>query len=230
MRHSAWGCRARGGFEPKRGGDGDRDEGGIRQRRKLDDPDPVTKVGQQAPRGFQGEARLADATNAGQGNDTVPGREVLDFLQFAITADQSGNRRGQVRQRRGEIGRRRRGLRTCLRRSTRQGRAHGAGELVAASGNGTDQIAIGPEDPAQCRDLGLQIILLDDPVRPDALHQRIFADSRPTSLDQCHKHVERAPAEFQRPIVGEHHATKRQDPEAPELDFRRRTDCGFHGY
>jgi hypothetical protein len=81
---------------------------------------------------------------------------------------------------------------------------------------------------SQRRDLGLQAVLLDDPARPDAFHERILADHRSACLDQHHQHVERAPAELQRPAIGEELAAVRQDPETAEFDRCRRYWDGFH--
>jgi hypothetical protein len=45
-----------------------------------------------------------------------------------------------------------------------------AGELVTAPGDRADQVALRPEGLAQHRNLGLQVVLLDDPTGPDASH------------------------------------------------------------
>jgi hypothetical protein len=66
----------------------------------------------------------------------------------------------------------------------------------------------------------LQIVLLDGPVRPHACHQRVLADDRSTRLDYRHQHVKGAPAELDRPAVGEQLAAMRQYPETPERDAR----------
>ena len=124
---------------------------------------------------------------------------------------------------------RRRG-RPCnrLRMRARRDRADLPGKLVAASGNRADQVAIRPEGAAQGRDLDVQTVLLDDPVRPDALHQRVFADDSPLRLDKRHQHIEGAPAEMDRPTVGEELAAMRQDPETAKLDDRRRFGREIH--
>ena len=65
-------------------------------------------------------------------------------------------------------------------------------------------------------DLGLQRVFLDDPVRPDAIHQGVFGDDRASRLDQGHQYVECAPAELDRLAVGEEFAAAGQHPETPE--------------
>ena len=62
-----------GSSSPSAVTDGDRDEVGIRQRRQLDDPNPVGKSRQQVSRNLDAEARLADAARADQGDEAVGG-------------------------------------------------------------------------------------------------------------------------------------------------------------
>jgi hypothetical protein len=94
-----------------------------------------------------------------------------------------------------------------------------AGELVAVAGDRVDQLALRPESGAQRLNLGVQIFLLDDPIEPHARHQRILAEDSSARLDQ---HVESAPAEVDRPAVGEELAAMRQHPQTTERDARRR--------
>jgi hypothetical protein len=42
----------------------------------------------------------------------------------------------------------------------------------------------------------LQIVLLDDPARPHARHQRVFGDHGSARLNQRHQYVEGAPAKL----------------------------------
>jgi hypothetical protein len=91
----------------------------------------------------------------------------------------------------------------------RRDRADLPGELVAASANRADQVAIRSDGVAQRRDVGLQVVLLDDPVRPDAVHQRGLADDSPLPLDKRHQHIEAAPAEVDRLTICEELAAMR---------------------
>jgi hypothetical protein len=75
----------------------------------------------------------------------------------------------------------------------------------------------------------VQIIRVDDPARPDAADQLVFADDGPVGLDQHHDDIESTPAELHRPAVGENFATLRQDPKTTELEARRRFGHGTHG-
>jgi hypothetical protein len=69
---------------------------------------------------------------------------------------------------------------------------------------------------------------LDDPVGPHARHQRVLGDDGSARLDQRHQHVEGAPAELDRPAVGEQLAAMRQHPETAERDARRWLGGGIH--
>jgi hypothetical protein len=105
---------------------------------------------------------------------------------------------------------------------------HFTRELVAAPGDCADEVRV-RQRHAERPDLGAQIALFDDPARPDAANQLVFADDRAVGLDQRHEYVEGAPAEFDRPAVGKNFAAMRQDPETAELDARRRFGHGIHG-
>src|SRR5882762_6380448 len=52
------------------------------------------------------------------------------------------------------------------------------------------------------------------------MHQGVFADDSPRRLDQCHQHVERAPAKLQQPALGQELAAVRQNTETAEFDRR----------
>lgn len=94
-------------------------------------------------------------------------------------------------------------------------------ELVAASRDRADQVAVRAQDGPQRRDVGLQVVFLDDPVGPYARHDRVFGDHRPARLDQCHQDIECADAELNRLAVSNYFAAMRQHPEPPELYARR---------
>jgi hypothetical protein len=85
-----------------------------------------------------------------------------------------------------------------------------------------------PRRRAQRRDLGLQLVLLDDPVGPYARHQRIFADHRSARLDQRHRtlKIKGTPAELDRLAVSKQLAAMRQHPETTQRHARR----GFGGW
>jgi hypothetical protein len=165
---------------------------------------------------------FADASGTRQGDEPVGGGEAQDLLDLDVAADQLGNRPRQVRRWAGRGG----NLldRPCNRLRMRAHRdcADLPSELVAASGKRADQVAIRSEGVAQGRDLDLQAVLLDDPVRPDTVHQRVFADDSPLPLDKRHQHIKAAPAKVDRLTVGEELAAMRHDPETAELDDRRR--------
>ena len=115
-----------------------------------------------------------------------------------------------------------------LRIRPRRDRADLPGKLVASSGDRADQAALRSEGVAQGRDLEVQTVLLDNPVRPDSFHERIFGDDSPLPLDQRHQHIKGATAEVDRSTVGEEFAATRHDPETAELDDRRRFGRKIH--
>jgi hypothetical protein len=101
-------------------------------------------------------------------------------------------------------------------------------KLVTASGHGTDQIAVRTESGAQSRDLPLEIVFLDNPIRPHARHQRILGNHRSVRLEQHHQHVKSATAELDRPAIGDQLAAMRQHEETPERDPHRCFGTGMH--
>ena len=72
-------CHARSELEPERGGDGDRNELGIGQRRELDGPNPIGKSRQQVSCDLQAEPCLADAAGAGQGDQPMGADKAQDL-------------------------------------------------------------------------------------------------------------------------------------------------------
>jgi hypothetical protein len=165
--------------------------------------------------------------------------EAQDLAENVIAANQLGNRLRQVRRRqlRGDrpvsTGLAAIGLRGGYCRARIGLRAGGwgidpGGKLVTASGERTDQIAIRTESGTQSRNLQLQIIFLDDPIGPHAGHQSIFGNYCSPRLDQRHQQVKGAPAELDRPAIGEQLAATRQQQKAPERDARRCFGNGVH--
>jgi len=107
-------------------------------------------------------------------------------------------------------------------------RTNFAPELVTATNNIPNEVVI-RESLAERLYLGVKIVVLDDPARPDPAHQLVFADDRPAGLDQHYENVESTPAESYRPTIGENFAALRQDPETTEFEARRRFGYGIHG-
>jgi hypothetical protein len=97
-------CNVIGEFESECRGDGDRHEVGMRERRELDDPDPVGEFRQQVSCDLAAEACLADTSGTDQGDEAVGGGEAQDLAQLVVAADQFGNRLRQVRRRAGGAG------------------------------------------------------------------------------------------------------------------------------
>jgi len=67
-----------------------------------------------------------------------------------------------------------------------------------------------PESGAQCRNLNLQIVFLDDAIRPYALDQGLLTDDRSLRIDQCHEHVKSTPADLDWSSVGKELAAARR--------------------
>jgi hypothetical protein len=70
--------------------------------------------------------------------------------------------------------------------------------------------------------LGLKGVFLNVAVGPDPAHQRVLAEDSPASLDQRHENIKGTPADPDRSAVEQKLAAMRQNPEAAELDDRRR--------
>jgi hypothetical protein len=200
LRHALGRSLAAAKLQPHRRRHRGRHQPGVGKAGELDQPNAVGRVPPQLARQREGQRRLADAAGSGQRDKPMRGREVEDFAEFLLAADQFGNRLRYVGQRQDRRGRRHRRAEGRVR--ARGEYADFTGELVAASDDGADQLLVGTERLAQCPNLGVKIILLDNPVRPDPRHQYVFADDGPRRLDQHQQHIQRAAAELDRPVVG----------------------------
>jgi hypothetical protein len=156
------------------------------------------------------------------------GSQAQDLAQLIVPANQLGNRLRQICWRQRRCGQRRRHSCASALVWARRQNAGFAGELVAAPGDGADQIPLCAKGSAQCRDLGLQAVFLDDAVWPHPRHQRVLGDNPAARLDQRHQDVEGAPAELDRPAVGEQLAAVRRYPETSEREARRCFGSAFH--
>jgi hypothetical protein len=109
---------------------------------------------------------MSDAADAGHRYEPVRGDEIQDLADLLFPADQLGNRLWYVGRRQDRCG-----LRSDRANGLARARRHHmdlAGELVAASGDRADQLALRPEGSAQSCNLGCQTIVFDDPARPYA--------------------------------------------------------------
>jgi len=130
----------------------------------------------------EGQRCLPDAAGADHRYEPVRGDEIQDLAALLLPADQLGNRLWYVGRRQDRYVLRRRHPRNGFIRARRQN-VDLPGELVAASGDRADQLALRPEGGAQGRNLGCQTIFFDDPARPHARHQRMSADDGPARFD-----------------------------------------------
>src|SRR3989441_443332 len=92
-----------------------------------------------------------------------------------------------------------------------------ARELIPASRDGSDEITIGAEDLAQRGDLGLEVVFLDDAVRPHAPHQPVLVDNGAARVDQRDQRVEGSPAQLDGPAVDEQLTPMTDNLESTEL-------------
>src|SRR2546422_2406695 len=91
---------------------------------------------------------------------------------------------------------------------------------MPASRDGSDEITIGAEDLAQRGDLGLEVVFLDDAVRPHAPHQPVLVDNGAARVDQRDQRVEGSPAQLDGPAVDEQLAPMTDNLESTELQKR----------
>jgi hypothetical protein len=109
-------------------------------------------------------------------------------------------------------------------------RPHFGGQLITLPGHGPDEIGIPGKGLAQCRDLRLQCVFIDDLTGPDGLQQIVLADECAARLDKPQQDVEGAVPDLQRFTVGKHLAPARNDFVAPEFqDPTALVRLGIHG-
>src|SRR5207253_11032753 len=145
----------------------------------------------ETPCHLEAQPRLADAAGTGQGYEPVRDNQIHHEGERRIPPYQLGQVSGKVR-------RVRRGGGTG-----RDGSSDLAGELVASAGHRPDEIALGAEYLAQCGDLRLEVVLVDDPVGPYPAQQLVLAEDSATGVEEGHEGVEGAPAEVDRQAIGE---------------------------
>ena len=130
-------------------------------------------------------------------------------------ADQLGHGLGQARHRRG--------------RWATRGGADLPGELIAASRHRANQITVDAKRLAKRGDLGLEVVLFDDPVWPDPAHQLVLVEDCAAGVDQDEQRVEGATAERDGCAVDNELAAMGHDREATELHGRKRLALAGHG-
>src|SRR3989442_15312937 len=89
-------------------------------------------------------------------------------------------------------------------------------------------MAIGAEHLAQRGDLGLEVVLLDDPVGPDAAHQLVLADDGGPGVDEGEERGEGTTTELDQRAVDEELAAIPHDLEAAERQDRGRAALPAH--
>jgi hypothetical protein len=118
------------------------------------------------PCDLEAQCRLADASDTGQRDEPVLGKEAEDLLDLGVSADEFGDTAWKVS---GGVRRSGNARRYGANRSDRgvcRARTDLPRELITPSGYRQDQVVIRPEGLAQRRDLVLQSVFFDDPARP----------------------------------------------------------------
>ena len=180
----------------------------IGERTQFRDPHTVGKLRPQGAPALDAQARLADAACTAEGEKAVRGGKCTDRRDFGFTTDQLRHPHRQIRARARRRANVRAGTHDVQRRE----------QLITVSGNGSQQLAIGPQRLAHRRDLHQQIVLLHHAPRPDAGDQLVLAEDRPVGLHQRQQHVEGAAAQLDGDTVGEQLAAMRMQLEAGELE------------
>ena len=136
-----------------RHGDRCRNQAGIGHRRQFDDPYAVAKSRHEPTGRRHRQASFAYSTGAGEGDEAVVGREILDLAQLSVPTDQLGNRLWQVCRRHAPLRLRRGGTLAIPISPTCRVITNFPDELIATAGNRADQVAVGSKRGAQRRDL-----------------------------------------------------------------------------
>ncbi|EDT39701.1 hypothetical protein BamMEX5DRAFT_4509 [Burkholderia ambifaria MEX-5] len=162
----------------QRGGD----ELRARNRRQRHERRAIRKARLGPDRGFDRDARLADAARPDQRHDARRVERREDIGDHLLPPHERG-RRGREPGRRGTHG----------------GRAFGgfADEPIAAPRHRDDQIPVLAQRLAQRRDMHLQVVFLHECVRPHALHDLVFRDQRAICLNQEFENFECTAADAQ---------------------------------
>jgi hypothetical protein len=78
-------------------------------------------------------------------------------------------------------------------------------------------MAIGRKQLSELRDLSREVISLDDPVRPHAAQELLFAEDRAVRLEESHQRVERPATQLHRSTVDQQLPAMADDLEPAEL-------------
>jgi hypothetical protein len=81
-------------------------------------------------------------------------------------------------------------------------------------------VTVTAERLSQRHDLHGQVVILDDPARPDAVDQFLFRDQQSAALDQRQQKVKGARAQLDRLAVREQFALAHQDTKPAEFNDR----------
>ena len=168
-------------------GDGARDQYRIGECCQLDRGHAVGIALAQGPEGVGGQAGLADAAGAGDGDQPVLGDQREQGGTVVCTAHQRQRRHPGAR----AVEADRRRLRHCGRRRRRA--IERQREAIATARNGGDGGRA--QRFAQGRDMHVQVRLFDDGRAPHGIEEIVLADKAAGTLEQGDEKIEGAPAE-----------------------------------
>jgi hypothetical protein len=160
-----------------------------------------------------GEARLADAACAHDGDERVALDERHERRDICVAAVKGCDARGQVASGRPQLRAGARAGSGCA----RFGRLDGKGEAVPGAGHRDD--GVGAQELAQRGHLHLQVVLLDDEARPYRPQQLVLGHRAIALLDQHEERVERAAADLEPRVALEQLALPGPQAKAAEAVF-----------
>jgi len=79
-------------------------------------------------------------------------------------------------------------------------------------------MAISAKRPSEQGDLGWQVVFLDDPVRPHAAHELVFAEDRPASVNEGDQRIERPTTQFDGSAICQQFAAMADDFEPAKFN------------
>ncbi len=190
------------GHHAQRAGNRRRDEFRPAQGTQFRQPHAIRKTLQHVARDFEPESRLADAAGADERQQAMLRDELADLVHDVLAADEFGDPFGKI------------GRHARMRDGGGRfdvGGLHITGELVAASRDGTHQVAVFAQRLAKGRDVGVQAVVLHHAPRPNAVHELFVVEDLSLAFDQGDEQVERPAADldrhpvFQQFAAGGHH-------------------------
>src|SRR6185437_283990 len=102
-------------------------------------------------------------------------------------------------------------------------------ELVSTARQGDDEIAIAAQCFSQVRKMNLQVVFLDNALRPDRAHELVLADGTPCGASQHGQYVKGARTDGQLRTVSPQRALVQVDLDLSHFDDALRRLSGHPG-